>query len=291
MIRWKTGVICALVFSMAMALIPVRAEDYVEYEEDWEYDDSAGDHDYSEEEEHEDDHAEDEDGHAEDEDGHHAEACLLSPDEKALSDARWEEDIQDLPSYVSLDLPEIWQMPEMPTGCEPVAMTIAIDYMGFDLDKETFARKYLRYSAYDMADGFMGDPFKEDGAGILPPALAESCNDYFKSQGSDLTAFETSSFSFGELLALTAKGYPVLIWVTTDYEDPEIGHTSVSRNGIDYQWYINEHCVVIQGYNLDTGRIVFSDPSCGYIGQNLNAIRYLYESIGGYSLAISSAKG
>ena len=216
------------------------------------------------------------------------EGVLLTPEEKAASDAQWEEDILDLPSSASLDLPEMWQVPELPTGCESVALTIALNYMGCGLKKETFAQKYLRHHVDDMTEGFVGDPFSDDGAGIFPPALVASCNDYFESQDSDLVAFETTSYHFGQLLALTAKGCPVVIWVTTEYDPPQKVEDTVDKDGIAYQWYANEHCVVIQGYDLDTGRIVLSDPGCGYIGQDLDDVRYLVESIGGYSLAISA---
>lgn len=277
--RFKPVLLPLLIISMSASCTPVCAEDYETDEDYGEYYEEDYDSAYEEPTESSTTaplkKAED----------------MLEDWEKELSDEQWEEDRWELPSYVSLDMPEIWQLPELPTGCEATAMTIAIDYMGFDLDKETFAKKYMRYSVDDMAEGFMGDPFEEDGAGILPPALADSCNDYLKSQGSDLQAFETTTYTFGELLALTAKGYPVVIWVTTNYEAPEKSSTGSARNGINYQWYTNEHCVVIQGYNLDTGRIVLSDPGCGYIGQNLDAVRYLCESIGRYSVAISGASG
>ncbi len=281
----KKGLFALLLVSIPCSCMPVYGEEDESYEEDYDTDYDGSEesvNDEPSEEVHEEEHSGEEKKKPVD---------LLEDWEKELSDEQWEEDRWELPSYVSLDMPEIWQLPELPTGCEATAMTIAIDYMGFDLDKEDFAKKYMRYSVDDMAYGFMGDPFEEDGAGILPPALAESCNDYLESQHSDLQAFETTTYTFGELLSLTAKGYPVVIWVTTNYEPPEKGSTGSSRNGINYQWYANEHCVVIQGYNLDSGRIVLSDPGCGYIGQNLDEIRYLCESIGRYSVAISAAKG
>lgn len=317
---WKKGVAASLSLLLVFSITPVHAEDfesydeydddedydayedydgYGGYEENGDYDDGYGEYGSQEENSEEESRPVPHRSHDmaetwDDEDGDgivDGEACngeLLTPEEKAASDAQWEEDIQEIPSSASLDLPEMWQVPELPTGCESVALTIALNYMGCGLQKETFAQKYLRHHVDDMTEGFVGDPFSDDGAGIFPPALVESCNDYFESQDSDLVAFETTTYTFGQLLALTAKGCPVVIWVTTSYEPPQKVEDTVDRNGIEYQWYANEHCVVIQGYDLYSGRIVLSDPGCGYIGQDLDDVRYLVESIGGYSLAISS---
>ena len=243
---WKKGVTAALVFSLTFSFTPVLAEDYDEGYEDYGYDESydgygeaGGSEEYDVHEEydpqesydegygweHEDFEGETHSAHSEgseheysdewqDEDdagyGHEGAGSIpgsvLSPEEKAESDAQWEEDILNLPSSASLDLPEMWQTPELPTGCESVAVTIALNFMGFNLDKETFAREYLRHSVDDMTYGFIGDPFEENGAGIFPPAMVESCNDFLESQGSDVVAFETTTYRFGQLLVLIIYG-------------------------------------------------------------------------------------
>lgn len=52
----------------------------------------------------------------------------------------------ELPASAQLDIPEVFQMPELPTGCESVALTMALMYEGFELDKTTIADDYLVYS-------------------------------------------------------------------------------------------------------------------------------------------------
>ena len=74
---------------------------------------------------------------------------------------------EDLPRSVSLKVPEVRQLPELPTGCESVALTMALEYEGFMLYKTTIAREFLVYNQEtdNMAIGYIGDPFSKDGAG------------------------------------------------------------------------------------------------------------------------------
>ena len=44
-----------------------------------------------------------------------------------------------------LDTEELFQNPELPTGCESVALTAALQYLKFDLEKTDIAENYLTY--------------------------------------------------------------------------------------------------------------------------------------------------
>ena len=46
-------------------------------------------------------------------------------------------------SHKIIDMENILQNPELPTGCESVALTMVLNYLGFDLDKTTIADDYL----------------------------------------------------------------------------------------------------------------------------------------------------
>ena len=41
------------------------------------------------------------------------------------------------------DFPIIYQMPELPTGCEITALTMAVNYYGYPADKTVMASEYL----------------------------------------------------------------------------------------------------------------------------------------------------
>ena len=65
----------------------------------------------------------------------------------------------------------ILQNPELPTGCESVALTMVLKYLGFDLEKTTIADDYLVFADRNFAMGYIGNPHTEDGAGIFAPGL------------------------------------------------------------------------------------------------------------------------
>ena len=51
---------------------------------------------------------------------------------------------KELPkSYIIQGFPIINQMPELPTGCEITAMTMALNYYGYQADKVEMATQYL----------------------------------------------------------------------------------------------------------------------------------------------------
>ena len=58
-----------------------------------------------------------------------------------------------LPDAASLEIQPILQEPELPTGCESVALTMALEYLGFELEKTTIADQYLIRSATNFAEG------------------------------------------------------------------------------------------------------------------------------------------
>ena len=77
-----------------------------------------------------------------------------------------------LPRSVILDVEAIYQEPELPTGCESVALTMLLQYEGFELDKTTIAEEYLIYSEnWNFDEGYVGDPASYEGAGCFHPHL------------------------------------------------------------------------------------------------------------------------
>ena len=79
------------------------------------------------------------------------------------------------PQAVQLDVPELLQKPELPTGCESVALTMALMYEGYDLEKTTIADEYLVYSEDgDFTRGYVGDPKSRQGSRMLS---ADNCRD------------------------------------------------------------------------------------------------------------------
>lgn len=192
-----------------------------------------------------------------------------------------------LPAKASLDVPELLQNPELPTGCESVALTIALTYEGYELDKTTIAEEYLIYDhTGNFALGYNGDPTSPNGAGIFPPGLVATANTYLLTQEQPATAVDISGKDFYLLLDYISRGTPVVIWTTMYMMEPEFTDSVVTVNGHSYTWYLQEHCVVLCGYDLEKGTVTVSDPLEGIIERNLEDFARIYESTGSCAMII-----
>jgi len=86
---------------------------------------------------------------------------------------------------VKLQVPCYMQSPQLPTGCESVALTNALRYWGFKLEKTTIANKWLPYGGNGVYN-FIGNPHNSSGWIICAPGIANTARRYLKSKGSDL---------------------------------------------------------------------------------------------------------
>ena len=55
-----------------------------------------------------------------------------------------------------LAVPNILQNPELPTGCESVALTMLLHYWGYDTLKTEIADHYLSYDTTNFVSSFVG---------------------------------------------------------------------------------------------------------------------------------------
>ena len=106
------------------------------------------------------------------------------------------------------------QYPTLPNGCEAVAASSALDYLGAPVTAETFAQQYLPKAAVgggvspDAA--YIGDPFG-DGYYCYPQALVSGINSFLDSQPTTLEAKThplTTASEIALRLHLTQGGLP-----------------------------------------------------------------------------------
>ena len=94
------------------------------------------------------------------------------------------------------DFEIIYQEPELPTGCEITALTMALNYYGYPVDKTVMASEYLptasadryygsdgRLYGTDMNEYFIGDPFTENGIICGTGAIVTAADSYLADQG------------------------------------------------------------------------------------------------------------
>lgn len=194
----------------------------------------------------------------------------------ALSEA------SELPNQMYLQVPEILQNPELPTGCEAVSLTMALQYEGFDVDKITVASDYLiyNYESDNMAIGYVGDPFSEEGAGCFAPAIAATALALFTDQEASYKAYDITETNFEDLFAYIAAGTPVILWTTMYMAEPEFTRMDTEYNGRVYRWYRQEHCVVLSGYNLEERTVQINDPLEGIVSRNMDEFASIYNLTG-----------
>ena len=190
----------------------------------------------------------------------------------------------------SVSVPEICQYPDLPTGCEAVALTIALQAMGCDISETEFASRYLIIGD-DIVNSFVGDPFEYGGAGIFPPGLVKSAEKYIDASGAGLAAFDLTGTSMDDLYKLLDKGLPVVVWTTYYLSWPQEMDSSYKYNGHTVYWYINEHCMCLYGYDKDQGTVSLSDPIQGKITESAYEFEQIYNEVGRMAMVLVPVNG
>lgn len=178
--------------------------------------------------------------------------------------------------YVIDNFPVILQMPELPTGCEITAMTMAIHYYGYHVDKTTMAAEYLptvsanRYYGKDgrlygnvLRKYFVGNPFTQAGYICGTEAILTAANAYLQEAGSSMQAVDKSGASPEELYELVSENTPVVVWVTIGMANRRPPQGWYTEDGAYVDWSTNDHGAVLIGYSEDT--VTIADPISGMV--------------------------
>lgn len=192
---------------------------------------------------------------------------------------------KELPSSASIEMELILQHPELPTGCETVALTMLLKFYGFDLDKTTIAKDYLIYSN-NFVEGYMGNPFTTGGAGIYSPGLTRTANKYLDAQDSELNAKNVTDSTPEELYRYIANGTPVVIWNTVYFLQNQPTGLTVKWGEKTYVWDNCEHCMVLSGYDLERNVVIVHDPIEGVVERDAEGFWQRYENLGSMALII-----
>lgn len=187
------------------------------------------------------------------------------------------------------DFPIIFQMPELPTGCEITAMTMALNYYGYQVDKTTMAAEYLptvpanryhgedgRLYGSDLRSYFVGDPFTQAGYICGPKAILTAANDYLQEMESSMRATDKSGASPEELYELVSQNTPVVVWVTIGMADRETPQGWYTESGDYVDWSTNDHGAVLIGYSEDT--VTIADPISGMVEYSRDQFESVYTS-------------
>lgn len=175
------------------------------------------------------------------------------------------------------------QYPTLPNGCEAVAASAVLDYLGAPVTAETFAQQYLPKAAVGSGvspdAAYIGDPFG-DGYYCYPQALASGINSFLESQPTKLEAKTHPLTTVSEIaLRLHLAKKPVIVWTTVDDKLAARDEASVWQiDGREYHPYKNLHAVVIDG--VSGFRVHLVDSVNGERWMSLVKFIPLYYSMG-----------
>lgn len=160
----------------------------------------------------------------------------------------------------------IGQFPELPSGCEPAAAAMLLNWAGVNASKEDLARtipKALLPAAKNGVmeggnphDVFLGDPFSRKGLGAYHEVIAGLINKYLPGQADDVTGA-----SFEYILSIIDSDRPVIVWSTRDLAEPVSTITWYDEKDEKINWKTPEHVYLIVGY--DGSEVFVNDPYTG----------------------------
>lgn len=173
------------------------------------------------------------------------------------------------------NFPMIFQMPELPTGCEITAMTMALRYAGYDVSKVDMAMTYLPRTGFnfsydgsgrkygpDMDRYFVGNP---SGEGMICGNLAveTAVKEYFKTVKSRHIVKAIKGITTEEMFQYINRDIPVVIWCTIGMGDRQATQGWYTEDGRYMEWSHNDHGAVLIGY--DEAKVYIADPICDMI--------------------------
>jgi uncharacterized protein YvpB len=187
---------------------------------------------------------------------------------------------------VELAVDNIMQEPELPTGCEITALTIVLNYLGYDVDKLTMADKYLPQGEVGKThpdEAFIGNPRNSRSYGANAPVLIKAANAYFQDVSHTHNIYDVSTENFDSLLEYINDGFPVIIWATINMK-ASYPSTKWIINGEPFQWTAPFHCMVLIGYTEDT--YIIADPLQGIVEYDKDLVKQRYNELGNQALVI-----
>ena len=189
-------------------------------------------------------------------------------------------------SYKKLDVKCVLQNPELPTGCEITALTIVLNYLGYDVDKLTLADNFLdkgRVGETSPYKAFVGNPRDEDACGAFAPVIVNSAKRYLYSENSDMNVYNVTGADYSELVDYVDNGHPVLVWETMWMAKPHIA-AEWNVDGETIVWKSHEHAMVLIGYTADT--YIMADPLRGIYEYDKEVVEERYKNMGRQAIVI-----
>ncbi|MGG5764375.1 S-layer homology domain-containing protein [Bacillus proteolyticus] len=196
-------------------------------------------------------------------------------------------------SQVILNVPSIYQFPELHNGCEVVSLQMLVEHqIGRSLNKVAFAFEMpfdqTKLKNYKTSSQIWGDPdvgFVGDvtgntpGYSINPEPLKRLLDKY--ARGTNLTGND-----FSVLENYVRNGKPVVTWVTVALNNPRPITTWKTPGGKTIYGRMNTHAVVLTG--VDDNYVYYNDPFYGTKNVKVSKSHFasIYNQMGKKALSV-----
>lgn len=165
------------------------------------------------------------------------------------------------------------QYPELPAGCESIALTNVLNYYGFQLNKTHIIKNYLPYSNSDFVNCYYGSPYDYvNGGVIMAPGIRSVANSFLINNNPSFYAVDVTGKTFDDLYAYVERGNPVIVW--TSLQMGGLGRVIASKD--PYVFYQNSHTVVLKGFDKTSNRAYFADSIYGDVWYDIARCKDIY---------------
>lgn len=187
----------------------------------------------------------------------------------------------------------IYQNPTLPNGCEITSAAIVLQYLGYNVNKETLSDNYLdKKMIYYQANpdvSYIGEPRSTSGWYCFPPVIEEAINEYFSSnEYTKHVAKDCTGLESYQIREYVDKGFPIICWTTLRWQSPERSSAFILSNNI--LPYSNLHCVVISGYYISNSMMYYriTDPIWGIYDISEAVFEKIYKLMGNRSVVVTN---
>lgn len=189
-----------------------------------------------------------------------------------------------------IEMKNIRQKPELPTGCEATALTIMLNYLGYDVDKCTIVDNYMPQTTkkYSMNTHFIGNPYSSNGIGCYAPVVVTTANNFFNEKGVQHSVKNITGASAEKLYQYVSQGQPVICWVTIGMMNTYMAKTWIAEDtGEKVEFWLNEHTTVLVGYDTVKKTVTVNDPWKGIVTYSMELFEKRYNQLGKQAIIIS----
>ena len=191
-----------------------------------------------------------------------------------------------------IDADDILQNPELPTGCEITSLTMLLNHIGFDAQKTDLADNYLpkgECGSADFNEVFVGNPRRFYSFGCFSRPIVKAAEKYLRKydKNGEWLVRNITGCGLDSLFASVDRGDPPVVWASTNMAEIGEGRSWVSsETGKTLVWPLNEHCMLLTGYDIEKNIVYFNDPMIGKTFYSLSEFGSVFETLGRHAVII-----